>query len=50
MNIKMPDFNLKNLVKDAGNTFQRVVQVSILNKLWKSNIAIGSLGSDKKKE
>lgn len=27
MNMKMPDFNVKKLVKEAGSTLSRVVQV-----------------------
>lgn len=29
MNIKMPDFNVKKLVKEAGSQLSRVVQVNI---------------------
>lgn len=29
MNMKMPDFNVKKLVKEAGSTLSRVVQVCI---------------------
>lgn len=28
MNMKMPDFNVKKLVKEAGSTLSRVVQVN----------------------
>lgn len=35
MNMKMPDFNMKKLVKDAGSTFSRVVQVYIYRKIYK---------------
>lgn len=31
MNMKMPDFNVKKLVKEAGSTFSRVVQVNKIN-------------------
>lgn len=31
MNIKMPDFDVKKFVKDAGSTLSRVVQVGIEN-------------------
>lgn len=27
MNMKMPDFNVKKLVKEAGSTLQRAIQV-----------------------
>lgn len=30
MNMKMPDFNVKKLVREAGSTLSRVVQVKIL--------------------
>lgn len=30
MNMKMPDFNVKKLVKEAGSTLSRVVQVYII--------------------
>lgn len=29
MNMKMPDFNVKKLVKEAGSTLSRVVQVQV---------------------
>lgn len=31
MNMKMPDFNVKRLVKEAGSTLSRVVQVNKIN-------------------
>ena len=30
MNFTVPNFNMKNLVKEAGSTFSRVVQVFIV--------------------
>lgn len=31
--MKMPDFNVKKLVKEAGSTLSRVVQVNPINQL-----------------
>lgn len=38
MNINLPNFNVKNLVKEAGSTISRVVQVGkYINEILKSN-------------